>query len=94
MIHDEYIFSCLFCRRSSNFLIFVPDSSTTSSSKVGDLLGRYIFLVDEKNERNISGEKVEQKESKKSRHVEGSMFQTKCDNEGDCLLFDDLFVLL
>ena len=46
-----------------------------------ELLGRYIFLVDEKNEGD-SVEKIQQKEGKKSRHVEGAMFQTKCDNEG------------
>lgn len=46
-----------------------------------ELLSRYIFLVDEKNERNAS-EKIPQKEGKKTRHVVGPMFQTKCDNEG------------
>lgn len=66
-------------------MVFIADSTATSGSKVGELLGRYIFLVDEKNERNISGEKIERKENKKSPHVEGPMFQTKCDNEGDCM---------
>ena len=65
-------------------MIYVIDSAVASGSKVvngQELLGRYIFLVDEKNEGN-SGEKIQQKEGKKSRNAEGPMFQTKCGNEG------------
>ena len=87
------IFSCPFCCLFHNPFIFIIDSTETSGSKVGELLGRYIFLVDEKNEGNISGKKIEQKEDKKSRHVEGSMFQTKCDNEGECMDYEEVIEL-
>lgn len=63
-----------------HFILFNEDSSTNSSSKAvsdSELLGRYIFLVDEKNDRN-GVHKISTKENKKSRFVdEAQMFRSK-----------------